>query len=147
MGWGTSLINGTRSLVGVDVSAEAIAEAKSRYGIGRNFQLGSMERLEFSNDCFDVVSCLEGIEHVPQAIGESFMAEAARILRPNGLLLLSSPHPVEGAHSGNPHHVYEYPPEEMRALISRHFHLESERQRLVDNLVVTYFAARLKDPS
>jgi ubiquinone/menaquinone biosynthesis C-methylase UbiE len=131
----------------VDISAEAIAEAKSRYGSKRNFQVGSMERLEFSDECFDIVSCLEGIEHVPQAIGASFLAEAARVLRPNGLLLLSSPHPVEGTHSGNPHHVYEYPPEELRALISRHFHLESERQRPVDTLIITYFAARSKGPN
>jgi ubiquinone/menaquinone biosynthesis C-methylase UbiE len=143
MGWGTSLIKGAKSVIGVDISPEAIAEANQRYGKNFRFVVGSMEHLEFPDNNFDVVSCLEGIEHVPTAIGEAFMREAARVLKPGGLLLLSSPHPITGTHSGNPYHVYEYPPEEMRALISRHFKIESETQRKVDTLIVTYFQARL----
>jgi len=141
MGWGTSLITGARSVTGVDISAEAIAEAKQRYGHPYRFVTGSMAKLQFSDLSFDVLSCLEGIEHVPKAVGIAFLKEAARVLRPNGRLMLSSPHPQHGTHSGNPYHVYEYPPEEMRELIGGGFDILEESHRRVDNLIVTYFLA------
>ena len=48
MGWGTSLIRGTKSVVGVDINAEAILEAKQRYeGRVTEFKHGDMENLEF----------------------------------------------------------------------------------------------------
>lgn len=145
MGWGTSLITNARSVVGVDISTEAITEARDRYGRRHRFLTGSMAALSFRDGSFDVVSCLEGIEHVAKPLGESFLAEAARVLRPSGLLLLSSPHPREGSHSGNPHHVYEYPPGEMRALLERRFEIAQEERRPVDRLEVTYFVARRAD--
>ncbi len=103
MGWGTSLIRGAKSVVGVDINAEAISEAKQRYeGRVAEFKLGDLGNLEFPSSSFDVVSCLEGIEHVPAEIGEKFIQESKRVLRPEGVLLLSSPYCRTMAHSGNP---------------------------------------------
>jgi 2-polyprenyl-3-methyl-5-hydroxy-6-metoxy-1,4-benzoquinol methylase len=103
MGWGTSLIRGAKSVVGVDINAEAISEAKQRYeGRVAEFKLGDLGNLEFPSSSFDVVSCLEGIEHVPVEIGEKFIQESKRVLRPEGVLLLSSPYCRTMAHSGNP---------------------------------------------
>jgi hypothetical protein len=42
------------------------------------------------------------------------------VLRPDGLLLLSSPNRLVYP-PGNPHHVYEYEPEELRGALSQHF--------------------------
>jgi len=141
MGWGTSLIEGTRSLVGMDISEESIAEARQRYGSTIDFRVGSMEKLAFDDASLDTVVCLEGIEHVPQAIGRSFLDEVRRVLRPGGFLLLSSPHCKTGKHSGNPYHIYEYPPAEIREELASRFRIEDTQSREVDNLVIHYFRA------
>src|SRR4030042_3275907 len=63
MGWGTSLLKGYKSLFGVDIGKEAIKEAKNRYP-GMNFKVGSMINIEFKDSFFDVIVCLEGLEHI-----------------------------------------------------------------------------------
>jgi O-antigen biosynthesis protein len=145
MGWGTSLIRGARSLTGLDISAEAIVEARERYGEHADFEVGDMSHVGVGDRCCDVLSCLEGIEHVPVEVGEKFLAEAHRILRPNGLMLLSSPYCRMKAHSGNPYHIHEYRPDEIRSKVSKYFHIERVETRDVDDLTVLYLTCRKKD--
>lgn len=147
MGWGTSLLLGCRTLVGVDISPEAITEARDRYGRRATFQVGDMAILGFDRNSFDVIVCLEGIEHVPVAVGEVFLSEAARVLRPDGRLLLTSPHCPTKEHSGNPYHLKEYRPEELRALLERHFDIVEVDARRVKKVTVSYFHARRRDKS
>ena len=144
MGWGTSLLKGCRTLVGVDIEPDAIAEARQRYGTKAKFFVGNMSKLEFDNSTFDVVVCLEGIEHVLPKVGKTFISEAARILRPGGMLFLSSPDCINKEHSGNPYHVKEYTPTELRALIDPYFDISDKIERKVDNLIINYFQAKLR---
>jgi 2-polyprenyl-3-methyl-5-hydroxy-6-metoxy-1,4-benzoquinol methylase len=142
MGWGTSQIRGFRSLSGVDLSDEAIREANHRYGTWAHFQCGDMAKLDFADSSFDVVSCLEGIEHVPVEIGRRFLKESERILRRDGLLLLSSPYCRTMEHSGNPYHVHEYQPEEIEAMLCELFTIENVITRDVDIMTVLYIRCR-----
>jgi ubiquinone/menaquinone biosynthesis C-methylase UbiE len=144
MGWGTSLIRGSRSLTGVDLNADAIAEANGRYGHKAKFIVGDMGRLEFADASFDVICCLEGIEHVPVEVGQSFLRESSRILRREGTLLLSSPYCRTKPHSGNPFHIHEYQPEEIKGAISKYFFLDDVTTRYVDDLAVLYMCCRRK---
>lgn len=138
MGWGTSLIANTSRLVGIDIAEDAIAEAKQRYGHQAEFKVGSMADLPFPDKTFDVICCLEGIEHVPVDIASNFLADAARVLKTGGRLLLSTPYCPDGQHSGNEHHIHEYQPDEMREKISPLFTIENEVNRTVDPVVVMY---------
>ena len=142
VGWGTSLCKHCRSLTGVDISEEAIAEARKRYGYLANFELGSMDNLRYPDASFDLVSCLEGIEHVSEEVGRHFIEGAHRVLRDGGELILSSPYCLDGGHSGNVYHLVEYRPEELRALLIRYFNIEEEQERKVGNLVVTLIRGR-----
>ena len=144
MGWGTSLIRGTRKLIGLDLSQEAIAEASRRYGNIAQFRIGDMGKLDYPEGSFDVVSCLEGIEHVPVEVGRKFLAEAERVLRQGGLFLLSSPYCRTMPHSGNPYHIHEYQPDEIREIVSERFSIEDVTTRDVDNLTVLYMRCRSK---
>jgi 2-polyprenyl-3-methyl-5-hydroxy-6-metoxy-1,4-benzoquinol methylase len=45
--------------------------------------------LPFANDSFDAVVCIDGIEHIERPF--DFVRECRRILRPGGVLLLSTP--------------------------------------------------------
>ena len=141
MGWGTSFYGKAKSVVGIDISEEAIDEAKQRYSTVGRFGVGSMEKLNFENSSFDVVSCLEGIEHVPIEIGRSFLDEASRVLRPGGVLLMSSPYCLTKEHSGNPYHIHEYQPSEIKEGISRNFEIQEIVERDVDIMRILYIVA------
>lgn len=142
MGWGTSLLTRCRSLIGMDISEEAIAEARRRYRGLAEFRLGKMEKIDLADASLDVVCCLEGIEHVSLQAGQMFLDEAYRVLRGGGLLLVSSPHCGTGGHSGNPYHVYEYRPDEIARLISVRFEIQEMIERPVSTTVVSHFRAR-----
>jgi SAM-dependent methyltransferase len=126
VGYGTALLvrAGAAEAVGVDVSAEAIEAARSQPG--PSFSVGDVRALEFEARAFDLVVCFEVIEHVERP--DEVIAELARVLAPDGVLALSSPN--RGVYpSGNPHHVHEYTPDELRAALERHFsHVALHRQ-------------------
>lgn len=73
------------TLVGVDVQRHQLL----RHPFLR-FQ-GDCEALPIQAGSFDVVVAAAVIEHLPQP--KSFLAQAFRVLRPGGLLVLTCPHP------------------------------------------------------
>ena len=72
---------------GVDLSEAAIARYRSRGFDGRVSDLDS--GLEYPDATFDVVFCSEVIEHMTSP--EILATEMCRVLKPNGLLVLSTP--------------------------------------------------------
>ena len=97
------------SVVGVDISNEAVAHASSQYvKPNLKFIQGSAIDLEFEENSFDVVVSFETIEHLSEQA--QMLSEIHRVLRPNGCLVISSPNrPVYSEESGvfNEHHVKE----------------------------------------
>jgi SAM-dependent methyltransferase len=84
------------------------------------FRVGDVTALAFPDDSFDVVTCFETVEHIDQPAQERFVAEAARVLRPGGLLIASSPNRAQYP-PGNPYHVRELTPDELERLLRREF--------------------------
>jgi SAM-dependent methyltransferase len=72
---------------GVDLSPEAVAAARQRGHA--DVHLGRVEEMPFPDDTFDVVTCLDVIEHTPDD-GATF-AELRRVTRPGGLLIATVP--------------------------------------------------------
>jgi len=74
---------------GVDVSEKLIKIAKERYPEAK-FQTADALNLPFSDNCFDKVLCVAVLHHIPSAgLRNQFLNEAIRVLRPNGLLILT----------------------------------------------------------
>jgi 2-polyprenyl-3-methyl-5-hydroxy-6-metoxy-1,4-benzoquinol methylase len=76
---------------GIDSSAEMIAEARAAHDDqdGSHYSVGRIEQLELPGGSVDVVLALGVIEYVlPEEQPEAF-DELARVLRPNGVLILS----------------------------------------------------------
>jgi ubiquinone/menaquinone biosynthesis C-methylase UbiE len=92
-GYGTALL-GTKAAeaVGVDIDAGSIRHAQSTYGSATiRFVEGSCTELPLPDASFDVVVSFETIEHLDAADQQPMLAEFARVLKPAGLLIISSP--------------------------------------------------------
>jgi SAM-dependent methyltransferase len=112
-GYGVALMAeaGAERVVGVDIAAEAVSRARQ---LAKDAELvvADVHKLPFEDQAFDVVTCFEVIEHVERA--EDVLNELERVLREGGVLLLSSPN-RDAYPAGNPHHVSEFVPDELRA--------------------------------
>ncbi len=79
-------------------------------------------RLPLADASADLFISFETVEHIGEQ--EDFLAEIARVLAPDGLLLLSCPNKREYSDRrayANPFHVRELYREELEALVAQHF--------------------------
>lgn len=103
---------------GLDKSEEAIAFAKEHHGKeNTHFRVGDMLELPWEDNFADTALCIEGIEHVEHDV--TAMRELARILKPGGVLALSTPDIMTRFNINCPHHVREYSQGEIAELINR----------------------------
>jgi ubiquinone/menaquinone biosynthesis C-methylase UbiE len=123
-GYGSYMLaSNAKFVVGVDISAEAIGHAAQRYSLPNlEFRQGSCAALPVEDESIDLIVSFETIEHHDQH--QEMMREIARVLRPDGLLLISSPNKktytdIPGAH--NSFHVKELYLEEFKALLHQHW--------------------------
>src|SRR5882724_4678429 len=93
-GYGTALLGTVaRDAIGVDIDVAIIGHARVTYRDRRNvrYAVGSVTALPFAAASFDVVVSFETIEHFAAADQPRMLIELARVLVPQGLLVLSSP--------------------------------------------------------
>lgn len=76
---------------GVDVNHEGVVTARQRLPGVELVQSGA-EHLPFRDARFDVVTCIEVLEHIPAELRRRALSEMSRVLEPGGLLLLRVPH-------------------------------------------------------
>lgn len=122
-GYGTAILAGhAASVVGVDANPEAYAHARAKYAGGRvAIERGMIETWEGD---VDAVVFLQTIEHVQDP--DAVLARLKTLVGPGGVVFVSTPNvltlaPPGAARSGNPWHVHEYRPSELRLLCARHF--------------------------
>lgn len=123
-GYGTSLLAEHCSYaIGVDISDEAITHANKKYNKDNlEYRQGSASSIPLEDNSVDVVVSFETIEH--HDMHEEMMSEISRVLRDDGLLIISSPDKlyysdIPGNH--NPHHVKELYKEEFFNLVRKYF--------------------------
>ncbi len=129
LGYGSRMLaeGGATAVNGIDVDEPTIAEANRRIDDAAvSFQIGDVRDLRFEDGSFDLVVCFEVIEHLEDR--ERALGEFERVLAPEGLLVISSPN-REAYVAGNPHHVHEYEPEELKSALEQRFaHVRLARQ-------------------
>jgi len=124
-GYGSAMMAGrARSVRGVDISIDAVTHASERYAGVSNLQYlqGSAAAIPLPDASVDVVVSFETIEHLYEQ--EEMMAEIRRVLRPDGVMVMSSPNKeVYSDRAGyhNEYHVKELYLGEFQALVARHF--------------------------
>jgi ubiquinone/menaquinone biosynthesis C-methylase UbiE len=124
-GYGSALMSKAASHVaGVDVAHEAIAHASQTYVARSNLEFveASCTKLPFPDAVFDVVVSFETIEHITGQV--EFLDEIKRVLRADGVLIISSPNKAEYSDArgyANEFHVKELYRDELAALIDSRF--------------------------
>jgi 2-polyprenyl-3-methyl-5-hydroxy-6-metoxy-1,4-benzoquinol methylase len=120
--------NGAESVLAVDISDAALAEARQHYYLPNlRYEKHDVEKLDHDlawHGLFDVVVNFENLEHVPHP--EHLVGGAARILAPGGKYITSTPNGEisERDANGKPanvFHVEEYTLEQFQALVAPHF--------------------------
>lgn len=125
-GYGSNLLASVaNSVIGVDISSEAVTHAQTVYRQTANltFLQGSAAAIPLPDKSVDLVVSFETIEHHTQH--EEMMAEIRRVLTDDGMLVISSPNKkIYSDLAGGNHnhfHVKELYFDELNDLLSRYF--------------------------
>ncbi|MCI0345904.1 MAG: class I SAM-dependent methyltransferase [Chloroflexi bacterium] len=149
-GYGSAILAGrAKSVLGIDLEHAVIEHAAENYPNVR-FDAGDLAALPFPDGSFDAVVSLQVIEHL--ASPRDFIAECARVLRPGGTLVLSTPNRLTFSPEGirNPFHTVEFAPAELRGLMEARFDVamlggtfHKARIRMVERLIRASLPERL----
>lgn len=93
-GYGSNIISGSaKSVTGLDISSDAVQFARSKYKDKENlcFEVGSVSDLPFEDKSADVIVSFETIEHIPEELQSKFLIEIDRVLKDDGILIMSTP--------------------------------------------------------
>lgn len=124
-GYGSALLAETASeVVGADINKETLTLAARTYHTRPNlhFIASSCDALSLTTASFDVVVSFETIEHIATQAG--MLGEINRVLKPEGVLCISSPNKAQYSDERNyknPFHVKELYQEELIDLLAPHF--------------------------
>lgn len=123
-GYGADLLrrSGAGPVVALDCDPSAVAHAARKYPAATVVR-SDLQRLPFADGAFDAVVHLQTIEHLHDQRG--FLAECARVLRPAGTLIVSTPNrltfPRYHDRPVNPFHTRELSAAELAALLRPRF--------------------------
>jgi ubiquinone/menaquinone biosynthesis C-methylase UbiE len=123
-GYGAHLLSRSAAqVIGVDIDEAAIEHARHRYSRANlSFRRGGVDAIPVADKSIDVVVSFETLEHHGQH--DEMMLEIKRVLREDGLLIISTPDKkyysdVRGHR--NPYHVRELYRHEFAELIGKYF--------------------------
>ncbi|MEN2489816.1 class I SAM-dependent methyltransferase [Flavobacterium sp. B11] len=123
-GYGSNLMAKNASFVyGVDIDVDTIDKAKSKYQKENlEFRIGRADKIPLESNSIDVVVSFETLEHHDKH--QEMMVEVKRVLRKDGLLIISTPdklHYSDGRNFKNEFHVKELYKEDFKKLIMTYF--------------------------
>ena len=123
-GYGAALLASRAvSVIGVDIAEYAVAHARKNYKRDNlEFRQGSCSKIPLDDGVVDYVVSFETIEHHDEH--EQMLAEIKRVLKPGGIVLVSSPDKAiytDKPAYQNPFHVKELYKGEFDALFRHHF--------------------------
>ena len=100
------------------VTVDKYAAAGDRHAANVEFRRMCVPPLGFGDESFDFVITFQVIEHIDD--DAAFVREIARVLRPGGRMILTTPNAPMSL-TRNPWHVREYRIDELRRLLSEAF--------------------------
>jgi 2-polyprenyl-3-methyl-5-hydroxy-6-metoxy-1,4-benzoquinol methylase len=126
-GYGSNLLAQTaKTVTGIDISPETIDFAKTKYKKENlSFIEGSVGKIPVNGEkVFDVVVSFETIEHVDALMQESFLKEVKRLLKDDGIFIVSSPNKLfysDIPNYKNEFHIKEFYEKEFIEFLRKYF--------------------------
>lgn len=111
------LVERAQSVKAGDFSPEVLARAQRHVGTDVELRVFDAQDMPYPDASFDTVIIFEALYYVPSA--EKFLAEAKRVLRPGGLLLISSANRDLYDFNPSPHSTVYHGVVELRQLLKR----------------------------
>lgn len=123
-GYGTHLMSKKAKFVyGVDIDDKSITGAKQKYQSNNiEYRTGSTDNIPLADASIDVVVSFETIEHHDRH--DEMMLEIKRVLKPDGILIISTPdkhYYSDKRNFKNKYHIKELYKDEFIALVSKYF--------------------------
>jgi len=123
VGYGSQWLgkSGARSVLGFDISADAVEHARHHYfHPAVRYEIQDATAIE-AGDGYDLITCFELIEHIAEQKSVLDLIKGA--LRPEGKLIISTPRPLDDIRTH--FHVHEMSFEELHGLLKQRFkHVE-----------------------
>lgn len=128
LGFGTILLSAVaRKVYGVDVDQKTVHQAQRLTRTKTNIVIRKADaiKLTFGNNFFDTVVSFETIEHITH--WQKFLSEVHRVLKPGGILLLSTPDRevtreiLLDTSYRNPFHIHEFTQQELLRVLKPFF--------------------------
>lgn len=125
-GYGSKMLSEcAKSVVGIDVDETAVSQAKEKYKANQlSFVVGTIAKLPFEDNSFDVVVSFETIEHVGEEVQLQFLEEIYRVLKHDGILIMSTPDKLvytDLVHGSNQYHIREFYRDEFEHFLKKRF--------------------------
>lgn len=123
-GYGTFVLaSAAKKVYGVEIDKDSVAYSKKNYSKSNiEYLQGSAEAIPLADNSVDVVVTFETIEHIKNY--KKFLSEMKRVLKPDGVALVSTPNDPEFPED-NHFHLHEFEYDELKAELKKHFeHIE-----------------------
>jgi ubiquinone/menaquinone biosynthesis C-methylase UbiE len=147
VGYGTRSIceSSIDHLVGLDISVDAIRQAKAKFNHPKiHYLIAEGTSLPFADQTFDAVISFEVIEHLPEKNQPFYLSEIRRVLTNDGLAFISTPNREFTSGRANPYHLKELYFSELEELLSRYFVVELYGQRCTKPVAKVYEGKKAK---
>lgn len=129
-GYGSQILSRkAQKVYGVDISNAAITYAQQTYPSKKiTFINSDVQQLPFDNQTIDSVVSFETLEHV--SAHQNFINEVVRVLKSDGIFIVSTPNILVNGGDSNPFHLKELTQDEFVQLLKENFsHVELYGQK------------------
>ena len=125
-GYGSALLAETaKSVIGMDIDQETVDNARKKYSKKNlSFQQGDAANIPLKDHSIDAVVSFETIEHIDETLQHQFLREIDRVLKPDGILIMSTPNKAvysDRYHYFNEFHIHEFYHDEFQQFLGQYF--------------------------